>query len=75
MAKQRPFLDALSDTVLLFDGGMGTELYKRGVYINKCFEELNLANPGLVRQVHEDYRMTATTSSTVASGVRARKVR
>ena len=34
---------------------MGTELYKKGVFINKCFDELNLTNPGLVRQVHEDY--------------------
>ena len=35
---------------------MGTELYNRGVFINKCFEELNLTNPSLVRQVHEDYK-------------------
>ncbi|MFP4542865.1 MAG: bifunctional homocysteine S-methyltransferase/methylenetetrahydrofolate reductase [Candidatus Kapaibacterium sp.] len=45
----------LKGSVLLFDGGMGTELYKRGVFINKCFESLNLSNPGLVKQVHEDY--------------------
>jgi homocysteine S-methyltransferase len=35
---------------------MGTELYKRGVFINKCFDELNFTNPGLVRQVHQDYK-------------------
>ncbi len=40
---------------ILFDGGMGTELYKRGVYINKCFDELNLTNPALVASVHESY--------------------
>ena len=52
---KKPFLDKLKDGIILFDGGMGTELYNRGVFINKCFEELNLTNPSLVRQVHEDY--------------------
>jgi homocysteine S-methyltransferase len=41
---------------LLFDGAMGTELYKRGIFINKCFEEANLASPELVRSIHRDYR-------------------
>ena len=36
---------------------MGTELYKRGVFINKCFDELNLTNPTLVKKVHEDYKI------------------
>ncbi len=39
----------------LFDGAMGTMLYGRGVYINKCFDELNLSQPETVRQVHEEY--------------------
>jgi len=42
--------------VLLFDGAMGTELYKRGIFINKCFEEANLTAPELVLSVHRDYR-------------------
>lgn len=41
---------------LLFDGAMGTELYARGVFINKCFEEANLSSPELVLSVHRDYR-------------------
>lgn len=41
---------------LLFDGAMGTELYKRGIFINRCFEEANLASPDLVLSVHRDYR-------------------
>ncbi len=39
----------------LFDGGMGTELYARGVFINRCYDELNLSQPDLVRTVHEAY--------------------
>lgn len=50
-----PFLDRLGKGPVLFDGGFGTELYNRGVFLNKCFEELNLSNPTLVRQVHEAF--------------------
>ena len=40
---------------VLCDGAMGTSLYARGVFINRCFDELNLSQPDLVRSVHEDY--------------------
>jgi methionine synthase / methylenetetrahydrofolate reductase(NADPH) len=49
------FLQKLKDRILLFDGGMGTELYRRGVFIDKCFDELNITNPDMVTQVHRDY--------------------
>ncbi len=49
------FLDRLARGVVLFDGGMGTEFYRRGVFINKCYDELNLSNAVLVEQVHRDY--------------------
>ncbi len=34
---------------------MGTLLYARGVYINRCYDELNLSQPDLIRGVHHDY--------------------
>lgn len=34
---------------------MGTLLYAKGVFLNRCFDELNLTQPGLVTQVHEAY--------------------
>ena len=34
---------------------MGTMLYSKGVFINRCFDELNLSSPALVREVHEEY--------------------
>ncbi len=34
---------------------MGTMLYAKGIYINTCFDELNLTGPGLVREVHAEY--------------------
>lgn len=49
------FLDALADRVLLCDGGMGTVLYGKGVYLNTCFDELNLTNPAIVKGVHHEY--------------------
>ncbi|MCI0340265.1 MAG: bifunctional homocysteine S-methyltransferase/methylenetetrahydrofolate reductase [Planctomycetales bacterium] len=41
--------------VALLDGAMGTMLYGKGVFINRSFEELNLSQPALVREVHEEY--------------------
>jgi homocysteine S-methyltransferase len=40
---------------MVADGAMGTMLYSRGVFINRCFDELNLAQPDLVRQIHREY--------------------
>jgi homocysteine S-methyltransferase len=34
---------------------MGTMLYARGVFINRCFDELNLSSPALVEEVHREY--------------------
>lgn len=39
----------------MVDGAMGTMLYAKGVFINKCYDELNLSNPGLVKEVHQAY--------------------
>lgn len=49
------FLDIIKKKVVLFDGGIGTELYRRGIYINRCFEETNITAPELVKQIHRDY--------------------
>jgi methionine synthase I (cobalamin-dependent)/5,10-methylenetetrahydrofolate reductase len=56
MKTKKNFLKRLNTGVILFDGGIGTEVYNRGVFINKCFEELNLTNPTLIQQIHEDYK-------------------
>jgi methionine synthase / methylenetetrahydrofolate reductase(NADPH) len=39
----------------LFDGAMGTMLYSKGVFINRCYDELNLQEPDLIRDVHRAY--------------------
>ena len=44
-----------SGGTVLCDGAMGTMLYARGVFINRCYDELNLSQPDLVREVHAEY--------------------
>jgi homocysteine S-methyltransferase len=56
MITQKDFLKELNSKPFLFDGAMGTEIYKRGVFINKCYDELNLTNPNLIKQIHIDYK-------------------
>ena len=43
------------ESIVVFDGAMGTMLYSRGVFINQCYDELNLRAPDLVRDIHRQY--------------------
>jgi len=49
------FAEILASRPLLADGAMGTVLYARGIFINRCYDELNLSDPGLILSVHEEY--------------------
>src|SRR5881394_2045891 len=51
----KPFLDAIDDRVLVCDGAMGTMRYAKGVFINKSFDALNVTQPDLVAEVHQEY--------------------
>ena len=57
MESQRPiFAQRLaSGSPLLCDGAMGTMFYARGIFINRCYDELNLSEPQIVRELHEEY--------------------
>jgi len=68
MVRQRPWGYTVSSTVrsaffdrlatgtpILFDGGMGTQLYAQGVPYERCFDELNLLQPDVVQAVHRAY--------------------
>lgn len=48
-------LSRLKQGPLLCDGAMGTLLYAKGVFINKCYDELNLTQPELIRSIHHEY--------------------
>jgi homocysteine S-methyltransferase len=45
----------LEDSPLLFDGGVASLLYERGVFINRSFDEVVLSQPDLVTELHRDY--------------------
>lgn len=51
----KPFLEVLTEEGILADGAIGTEIYNRGIFINRCFDELNLSNPRLIKEIHMDY--------------------
>jgi methionine synthase / methylenetetrahydrofolate reductase(NADPH) len=48
-------LTRLKQGPVLCDGAMGTLLYAKGVFINKCYDELNLTQPDLIRGIHQEY--------------------
>ncbi len=49
------FLERLKSAPLLCDGAMGTYLYAKGIFINRCYDELNLSQPDLIRGIHQEY--------------------
>lgn len=64
-----------SDRIHVVDGAMGTMLYAKGVYINRCYDELNLSNPDLVQEIHTEYiRAGADIIETNTFGATASKL-
>ena len=52
---QFTFFDMLEKNVVIADGAMGTMLYQHGVFVNTCYDELNLTRPDLVGRIHTEY--------------------
>jgi homocysteine S-methyltransferase len=49
------FLERLNRGPVLCDGAMGTLLYDKGVFINRCYDELNVSQPETVGAIHAEY--------------------
>src|SRR5258708_25945188 len=49
------FSARLKAAPVLCDGGMGTLLYAKGIFINRCYDELNVSQPDLIRGLHHEY--------------------
>jgi len=49
------FRERLQKGPVLCDGAMGTLLYAKGIFINRCYDELNVSQPDLIRGVHHEY--------------------
>jgi len=54
-SKPKEFRERLLERAMVADGAMGTVLYSKGIFINRCFDELNVSMPELVREVHSEY--------------------
>ncbi|MDR1485843.1 MAG: bifunctional homocysteine S-methyltransferase/methylenetetrahydrofolate reductase [Planctomycetaceae bacterium] len=71
------FIEALNNRLLVFDGAMGTELYRHHVFTNRCFEELNLSEPDLISAISRSYREAGadvlTTNTFGANRIRLEK--
>ena len=52
---ETPFLEKVKETILVFDGAMGSLLYERGIFVTQNFEQLNVARPDVVKRIHADY--------------------
>jgi methionine synthase / methylenetetrahydrofolate reductase(NADPH) len=57
-ARTDEFRNVLASRAMVADGAMGTMLYSKGVFINRCYDELNLSSPDLVKEIHLEYVKT-----------------
>ncbi len=49
------FEEYLKENLVLLDGAMGSLIYEKGVFIDKCYDELNLSRPELIQSIHKEY--------------------
>ncbi len=52
---REPFRERIDKRPVVCDGAMGTMLYSKGISLNRCYDELNVAMPQLVKEVHLAY--------------------
>ena len=49
---REPFFQKLEKKIIVCDGAMGTMLYSKGIPLSRCYDELNLGSPQIVKDVH-----------------------
>jgi homocysteine S-methyltransferase len=55
LSRAAEFRAKLRSKIIVADGAMGTMLYSKGIFINRCFDELNLSAAALVKEIHQEY--------------------
>ncbi|MBS1371176.1 MAG: bifunctional homocysteine S-methyltransferase/methylenetetrahydrofolate reductase [Lentisphaeria bacterium] len=45
----------LSESLTIFDGAIGTEIYRRNFFVNASFEQLSVTNPDVILDIHRQY--------------------
>ena len=53
--KRDGFIEILNKHPLLIDGGIESEIYRRGIYININYSGLNVDNPNFIKEIHRDF--------------------
>ena len=52
---RRSLKERLAAQTVIFDGGFGTELYRKNFFVNTSYDDLNLSNPAVVTAIHQSY--------------------
>ena len=55
LSRAAEFRSKLQSKIVVADGAMGTMLYAKGIFINRCFDELNLSAAQIVKEIHQEY--------------------
>ena len=55
LSRAAEFRNKLQSKIVVADGAMGTMLYAKGIFINRCYDELNLSAPQMVKEIHQEY--------------------
>ena len=53
--KSGELLQKLKNEILIFDGGFGTELYRRNFFINTSYDYLCITASSVVLAIHQAY--------------------
>ena len=64
----------LNSGVVIFDGAMGTELYKRNFFVNNSYEQLNVTRPAVISEIHRAYLSAGAEVLTANTFVKRTKV-
>ena len=47
--------ERLAGGIVIFDGAMGTEIYRRNFFVNASYEQLCISSPETIRDIHRSY--------------------
>ncbi|MBR7104237.1 MAG: bifunctional homocysteine S-methyltransferase/methylenetetrahydrofolate reductase [Lentisphaeria bacterium] len=52
---KNPLLELLNGGLVIFDGAIGTEIYRRNFFVNASYEQLNLIKKEVILDIHRQY--------------------
>lgn len=52
---KNPLKEKLTDIPVIFDGAIGTEIYRRNFFVNTCYEQLSVTRPEVISEIHRQY--------------------